>query len=83
MPPIDSPRCHLLLPWAVQQREDPVLEFDRGEGVYFYDRQGRRYLDFLSQLLSLGLSSHSPRFALSRRLPQRRINAARCRHRGG
>jgi taurine--2-oxoglutarate transaminase len=50
MTPLDSPRRHLLLPWAVQEREDPVLEFERGEGVYFYDRQGRRYLDFLSQL---------------------------------
>src|SRR5882672_5962750 len=47
---VDSPRRHLLLPWTVQEREDPVLEFDRGEGVFFYDRQGRRYLDFLSQL---------------------------------
>src|SRR5262249_12327323 len=45
-----SPRRHLLLPWTAQEREDPVLEFDRGEGVYFHDRQGRRYLDFLSQL---------------------------------
>jgi taurine--2-oxoglutarate transaminase len=34
----------------VQEREDPVLEFDHGDGVYFWDRQGRRYLDFLSQL---------------------------------
>jgi taurine--2-oxoglutarate transaminase len=50
MTTLDSPRRHLLLPWTVQEREDPVLEFDRGEGVYFYDRQGRRYLDFLSQL---------------------------------
>jgi taurine--2-oxoglutarate transaminase len=47
---LDSPRRHLLLPWTVQEREDPVLEFERGEGVYFHDRQGRRYLDFLSQL---------------------------------
>jgi 4-aminobutyrate aminotransferase-like enzyme len=39
----------LFLPWTVQEREDPVLEFERGEGVYFFDRQGRRYLDFLSQ----------------------------------
>src|SRR5262245_15841519 len=45
-----SPRSHLLLPWAVQEREDPVLEFDRAEGVYFFDRQGRRYLDFVSQV---------------------------------
>src|SRR6476469_2441545 len=47
---LDSPRRNLLLPWTVQSREDPVLEFDHGEGVYFFDRQGRRYLDFLSQL---------------------------------
>ena len=47
---LDSPRRHLLLPWTAQEREDPVLEFDHGDGVFFYDRQGRRYLDFLSQL---------------------------------
>src|SRR5260370_30990732 len=47
---LDSPRRHLLLPWTAQEREDPVLEFDHGDGIFFYDRQGRRYLDFLSQL---------------------------------
>src|SRR3954464_13488591 len=46
----ESPRSHLLLPWAVQEREDPVLEFDHAEGMYFFDRQGRRYLDFLAQV---------------------------------
>jgi taurine--2-oxoglutarate transaminase len=50
MTPIALPRRHLLLPWTVQEREDPVLEFDHGDGVCFFDRQGRRYLDFLSQL---------------------------------
>ncbi len=50
-----SPRQHLLLPWTVQEREDPVFEFDRAEGVYFFDRQGRRYLDFLSQLFQCNL----------------------------
>jgi len=40
----------LIIPWAVQEREDPMLEFDRAEGVYFFDKQGRRYLDFLSQV---------------------------------
>jgi taurine--2-oxoglutarate transaminase len=55
MTPLLAPRRHLLLPWAVQEREDPVLEFERGEGVYFYDRQGRRYLDFLSQLYHCNL----------------------------
>jgi taurine--2-oxoglutarate transaminase len=50
MSTLESPRSHLLIPWAVQEREDPVLEFDHAEGVYFFDRQGRRYLDFLSQV---------------------------------
>jgi taurine--2-oxoglutarate transaminase len=52
---LDSPRRHLLLPWTVQEREDPVLEFAHGEGVYFFDRQGRRYLDFLAQLFHCNL----------------------------
>jgi taurine--2-oxoglutarate transaminase len=55
MTPTASPRRHLLLPWTVQEREDPVLEFDHGDGVCFFDRQGRRYLDFLSQLFHCNL----------------------------
>jgi taurine--2-oxoglutarate transaminase len=50
-----SPRGHLLLPWAVQEREDPVLEFDHADGVYFFDRQGPRYLDFVSQVFHCAL----------------------------
>src|SRR2546423_1725237 len=50
MSTLQSPRSHLLLPWAVQEREDPVLEFDHAEGMYFFDRQGRRYLDFVAQV---------------------------------
>src|SRR5436309_15658939 len=48
-------RQNFLLPWTVQEREDPVLEFDRADGVYFFDRQGRRYLDFLAQLFNCNL----------------------------
>jgi taurine--2-oxoglutarate transaminase len=55
MSTLAGPRRHLLLPWTVQEREDPVLEFDRADGVYFYDRQGNRYLDFLSQLFHCNL----------------------------
>jgi taurine--2-oxoglutarate transaminase len=56
-----TPRRHLLLPWTVQEREDPVLEFDHGDGVYFFDRQGRRYLDFLSQLFNCNLGHGNAR----------------------
>src|ERR1700758_4531775 len=55
MTTVAAPRQHLFLPWTIQEREDPVLEFDRAEGVYFFDRQGRRYLDFLSQLFHCNL----------------------------
>jgi taurine--2-oxoglutarate transaminase len=55
MTTVTGPREHLFLPWTVQEREDPVLEFDRGDGVYFYDRRGRRYLDFLSQIFNCNL----------------------------
>lgn len=55
MTALASPRQHLFMPWAVQEREDPILQFDRAEGVYFYDRQGRRYIDFLAQLFNCNL----------------------------
>jgi taurine--2-oxoglutarate transaminase len=55
------PRQHYLLPWTVQEREEPVLVFDRGEGVYFFDREDRCYLDFLSQLFHCNLGHKNPR----------------------
>jgi taurine--2-oxoglutarate transaminase len=68
MPTATASRAHLFLPWTVQEREDPVLEFDRGEGVEFYDRQGRRYLDFLSQLFfcNVGLNNQRVLAAVQR-----------------
>lgn len=54
-------RRNYLIPWSVQEREDPVLVVSRAEGVYFYDREGRRYLDFLSQLFHCHLGHGHPR----------------------
>ena len=48
-------RQHIFLPWTIQEREDPILQFSKGEGVYFYDERGRCYLDFLSQLFNCNL----------------------------
>jgi taurine--2-oxoglutarate transaminase len=75
MAPEAKARRHLLLPWTVQEREDPVLEFNRGEGVYFHDRQGRRYLDFLSQLFHCNLG-HGNRRVLT--AIQRQCEKACC-----
>ncbi|MBY0522864.1 MAG: aminotransferase class III-fold pyridoxal phosphate-dependent enzyme [Gemmataceae bacterium] len=61
MSTLGTSRQHILLPWTVQEREDPLLMLDRAEGVYFYDQQGRRYLDFLSQLFNCNLGHGNPR----------------------
>jgi taurine--2-oxoglutarate transaminase len=61
MTPLASPRKHLFIPWAVQEREDRLLEVDRGDGVYFFDRQGRRYLDMLAQIFNCNLGHNNRR----------------------
>jgi taurine--2-oxoglutarate transaminase len=55
------PRRHLLLPWTIQEREDTLMEFDHGDGVYFFDRKGRRYLDFLAQIFNCNLGHNNRR----------------------
>ena len=55
MTALASARQHVFIPWTVQDREDPPLVVDRAEGVYFYDRAGNRYLDFLSQVFYCNL----------------------------
>ena len=52
---VNPSRKHNFLPWTVQGTQDRVIEIDRGEGVYFWDRNGRKYLDFLSQIFNLNL----------------------------
>jgi taurine---2-oxoglutarate transaminase len=49
------PRRNLLLPWTIQEREEILMEFDHGDGVYFYDRKGKRYLDFLAEIFNCNL----------------------------
>lgn len=55
MTAVASPRRHILLPWTVQDREDPVLVLEKAEGVYFWDRQGKKYIDFLAQIFNCNL----------------------------
>jgi len=47
-------RQHTLFPWAAQAAVDP-LPIDHGEGVYVYTTDGRRILDFNSQLMSVNV----------------------------
>ena len=53
--PANPKRTHNFIPWAVQNTQDRVVDIDHGEGVYFWNGEGKRYLDFLSQLFNLNL----------------------------
>src|SRR5829696_5467636 len=47
-------RQHTLYEWSAQASVDPI-PVERAEGVYFYTPDGKRYLDFNSQLMSVNI----------------------------
>jgi taurine--2-oxoglutarate transaminase len=50
---------HTISEWSVQGTVDP-LPIDRAEGIYLYTADGKRYIDFNSQLMSVNIG-HSDR----------------------
>ena len=50
---------HTISEWAVQGAVDPFV-IDRAEGIYLYTPEGKRYIDFNSQLMSVNIG-HSDR----------------------
>jgi taurine---2-oxoglutarate transaminase len=53
-------RAHVLHSWSVQSELDPVAVAG-GEGSRFWDYDGKRYLDFGSQSVSLNVGHQHPR----------------------
>src|SRR5436190_20543531 len=53
-------REHVLHSWSVQSQISP-LPVAGGEGRYFWDHDGNRYLDFASQLVNLSLGHQHPK----------------------
>jgi taurine--2-oxoglutarate transaminase len=47
-------RQHTLYEWSAQAAVDPI-PVERAEGVYFYTPDGKRFLDFNSQLMSVNI----------------------------
>src|SRR4029079_14077085 len=47
-------RAHTLFSWSIQGQLDPIA-IDRAEGVYLYTPEGKRILDFNSQLMSVNI----------------------------
>lgn len=57
---IDLCRRHTLYTWAATDQVAP-LPIARAEGVYMYDPDGNRYLDFNSQLMSVHIGHAHPK----------------------
>src|SRR5215212_3030587 len=56
----DLDKRHVLHSWSVQNAIDP-LPVAGGEGRYFWDFDGKRYLDFASQLVNVSIGHQHPR----------------------
>jgi taurine--2-oxoglutarate transaminase len=52
-------RAHVFHSWSAQRALDPLVVAG-GDGSWFWDEQGRRYLDFSSQLVNLNLGHQHP-----------------------
>ena len=50
---------YTLFSWSKQKGIDPIM-VERGEGVYFYDYDGKRYLDFSSGLMNVNIGHGHP-----------------------
>jgi taurine--2-oxoglutarate transaminase len=53
-------REYTLFSWSVQSATAPIPVV-RAEGVYFWDADGKRYLDFSSQLMNLNIGHQHPK----------------------
>jgi taurine---2-oxoglutarate transaminase len=57
---VELDRAHLIHSWSVQSALKPVAVAG-GEGRYFWDFDGKRYLDFSSQLMNLNIGHQHPK----------------------
>lgn len=53
-------RAHVFHSWSAQATLDPLV-ITGGEGAWIFDEQGRRYLDFASQLMNVNIGHQHPK----------------------
>jgi taurine--2-oxoglutarate transaminase len=51
---IDLTKQHTLFEWSAQSKVDPI-PVARAKGIYFYTPEGKRFIDFNSQLMSVNI----------------------------
>lgn len=57
---VDLNKEYTFFSWSVQKAVNPI-PMVRSEGVYFWDADGKRYLDFSSQLMNLNIGHQHPK----------------------
>jgi taurine--2-oxoglutarate transaminase len=57
---VDLNREYVFFPWSVQGQVDPIPAV-RSKGVFFWDADGKRYLDFSSQLMNVNIGHANER----------------------
>jgi taurine--2-oxoglutarate transaminase len=55
-------REYTFFSWSAQAKVNPIV-IDRAEGIYFWDPDGKRYIDFNSQLMSVNIGHGDKRVA--------------------
>ena len=53
---------HTIFSWSKQSGLTP-LNIERAKGIYLYDRSGKRYIDFSSQLMNVNIGHGHPKVA--------------------
>jgi taurine--2-oxoglutarate transaminase len=56
---VDKNKDYTLASWTAQNAWNPIT-MARGEGVYFWDNDGKRYLDWSSQLINVNIGHGHP-----------------------
>ena len=59
---VDDCKDYSLFSWTVQGKVNPI-NIERAEGVYMWDRDGKRYIDFSSQLMNVNIGHGDKRVA--------------------
>lgn len=57
---VENNRKYTLTTWRSQEGWQPIT-MDHGEGVYFWDAKGKRYIDFSSQLFNVNIGHGHPK----------------------
>lgn len=57
---LSAHREHVITPWSVQRAADPIAVAG-AKGCWFWDYEGRRYLDFSSQLVNVSIGHGHPK----------------------